>query len=63
MKKPLFESAVLKRFKKRTKAKTLFKDATSKKKIGWNEDRQMLLDDRVVPGSHIDNFFQFTLKK
>ena len=57
------ESAVLKRFKKRTKAKKLFKDATSKKNLDWNEDGQMLLDDRVVPGSHIDDLFQSTLKK
>ena len=53
----------LKRFKKRTKAKKLFKDATSKKNLDWNEDGQMLLDHRVVPGSHIDNLFQSTLKK
>ena len=33
VKKPLFESAVLKRFKKRTKAKKLFKAATSKKEF------------------------------
>ena len=33
VKKPLSESAVLKRFKKRTKAKKLFKDATSKKNL------------------------------
>ena len=57
VKKPLSESAVLKRFKKRTKAKKLFKDATSKKNLDWNEDGQMLLDDRVVPGSHIDDLF------
>ena len=60
---PLSESAVLKRFKKRTKAKKLFKDATSKKNLDWNEDGQMLLDDRVVPGSHIDDLFQSNLKK
>ena len=63
VKKPLSESAVLKRFKKRTKAKKLFKDATSKKNLDWNEDGQMLLDDRVVPGSHIDDLFLSTLKK
>ena len=57
------ESAVLKHFKKRTKAKKLFKDATSKKNLDWNEDGQMLLDGRVVPGSHIDDLFQSTLKK
>ena len=63
VKKPLSESAMLKRFKKRTKAKKLFKDATSKKNLDWNEDGQMLLDDRVVPGSHIDDLSQSTLKK
>ena len=63
VKKPLSESAVLKCFKKRTKAKKLFKDATSKKNLDWNEDGQMLLDDRVVPGSHIDDLFQSILKK
>ena len=63
VKKPLSESAVLKRFKKRTKAKKLFKDATSKNNLDWDKDGQMLLDDRVVPGSHIDNLFQSTLKK
>ena len=63
MKKPLSESAVLKGFKKRTKAKKLFKDATSKKNLDWNEDGQMFLDDRVVPGSHIDDLFQSNLKK
>ena len=63
MKKPLSESAVLKRFKKRTKAKKQFKDATSKKNLDWDENGQMLLDDRVVPGSHIDDLFQSTLKK
>ena len=63
VKKPLSESAVLKRFKKQTKAKKLFKDATSKKNLDWNEDGQMILDDRVVPGSHIDDLFQSTLKK
>ena len=54
VKKPLSESAVLKRFKKRT---------TNKKNLDWDEDGQMLLDDRVVPGSHIDNLFQSNLKK
>ena len=63
VKKPLSESAVLKRFKKRTKAKQLFKDATSKKNLDWNKDGQMFLDDRVVPGSHIDDLFQSPLKK
>ena len=63
VKKLLSESAVLKHFKKRTKAKKLFKDATSKKNLDWNEDGQMLLHDRVVPGSHIDDLFQSTLKK
>ena len=63
VKKPLSESTVLKRFKKQTKAKKLFKDATSKKNLDWNEDGQVLLDDRVVLGSHIDDLFQFTLKK
>ena len=63
VKKPFSESTVLKRFKKRTKAKKLFKDATSKKNLDWNEDGQMLLDNRVVPGSHIDDLFQSTLKK
>ena len=63
VKKPLSESAVLKRFKKRTKAKKLFKDATSKKNLDWDEDGQMLLDDRVVPGSHINDLFQSNLKK
>ena len=63
VKKLLSESAVLKRFKKRTKAKKLFKDATSKKNLDWDEDGQMLLDDRVVPGSHIDDLFQSTLNE
>ena len=62
VKKHLSESAVLKRFKERTKAKKLFKDATSKKNLDWNEDGQMLLDDRVVPGSHINDLFQSALK-
>ena len=63
VKKPLSESAVLKRYKIQTKAIKLFKDATSKKNLDWNEDGQMLLDDRVVPGFHIDDLFQSTLKK
>ena len=63
MKKSLSETAGLKRFKKRTKAKKLFKDATSKKNLDWDEDGRMLLDDRVVLGSHIDDLFQSTLKK
>ena len=63
VKKPLSESAVLQSFKKRTKAKKLFKDATSKKNLDWNEDDQMVLDDQAVPGSHIDDLFQSTLKK
>ena len=39
VKKPLSEHC-----KKQTKAKKLFKDATSKKNLDWNEDGQMLLE-------------------
>ena len=58
------ESTVLKRYKKRaTRAKKLFKNAPSKNNLDWNEDGQMVLNKRVVPGSQIDDLFQLTLKK
>ena len=45
------------------KSQNLFKDATGKKYLDWNEDGQMVLEDRVVHGSHIDDLLHSTLKK
>ena len=61
--KPLSENAVLKRYKKRVRAKKLLKDATSKKNLDWDDKGCMILDNRVVPGSNIGDLFQSALKK
>ena len=61
--KSLSENAVLKRYKKRVRAKKLFKDVTSKKNLDWDEKGRMILDNRVVPGSNIDDLFQSALKE
>ena len=61
--KPLSENTVLKRYKKRVRAKKLLKDATSKKNLDWDDKGHMILDNRVVPGSNIDDLFQSALKK
>ena len=61
--KPLSENTVLKRYKKRVRAKKLLKDATSKKNLDWDDKGRMILDNRVVPGSNIDDLFQSALKK
>ena len=61
--KPLSENAVLKRYKKRVRAKKLLKDATSKKNLDWDDKGRMILDNCVVPGSNIDDLFQSALKK
>ena len=54
---------VLKRYKKRAWVKKLLKEANSKKNLDWDSDGQMVLDNRVVPGSNIDDLFQSALKK
>ena len=61
--KPLSENAVLKRYKKRVRAKKLLKDATNKKNLDWDDEGCMILDNRMVPGSNIDDLFQSALKK
>ena len=61
--KPLSENAVLKQYKKHVKAKKLLKNATSKKNLYWNDEGRMILDNRVVPGSNIDDLFQSALNK
>ena len=35
-----------------------FKVATTKKNLDWNKDGRILLDDQVVPRSHINDLFQ-----
>ena len=61
--KPLSENAVLKQYKKRVRAKKLLKDVTSKKNLDWDDKGRMILDNRMLPGSNIDNLFQSALKK
>ena len=61
--KPLSENAVLKRYKKRVRAKKLLKDATSKKNLNWDDEGRIILHNHVVSGSNIDDLFQSALKK
>ena len=63
VKKPLSDKVVLKGYKKRAGVKKLLKEAKSKKNLDWDADGQMVLDNRVVPGSNIDDLFQSSLKK
>ena len=63
VKKPLSDKVVLKQYKKRAGVKKLLKEAKSKKNLDWDADGQMVLDNRVVPGSNIKNLFQSALKK
>ena len=56
------KNPVLKRYKKRARAKNLLKDTTSKKNLDWDDEGLMILDNRVVPGSIIDDLFQSALK-
>ena len=63
VKKPLSDKVVLKRYKKCARVKKLLKEAKSKKNLDWDADGQMVLDNRVVPGSNIDDLFQSSLKK
>ena len=56
-------NTVLKRYKKSVRAKKLLKDATSKKNLDWDDNGCMILDNRVVPGSNIDDLFQSALRK
>ena len=48
---------VLKQYKKRAGVKKLLKEAKSKKNLDWDADGQMVLDNRVVPGSNIEDLF------
>ena len=60
---PFSENTVLKQYKKRVRAKKLLKNVTSKKNLIWDDKSCMILDNRVVSGSNIDNLFQSALKK
>ena len=61
--KPLSKNCGFKQYKKCVRAKKLLKDATSKKNLDWDDKGCMILDNRVVPGSNINDLFQSALKK
>ena len=61
--KKLSDSAILSKVRKKTKARQLLKNIKEQKNIDFNDKGQILLDERVIPGSDINQFFQCVLNK
>ena len=53
----------VKAFQKTNQSQKTIQRRHQQKEFNWNEDGQMILDGRVMPGSHIDDLLQSTVKK
>ena len=60
--KPTPEENILKKTKKKVKAKQLLKDIKEQKNLSWDSEGRMLLDERPLPGRNIDDLLLSTLK-
>ena len=59
----LSNSALLAKFRKKTKARQLLKNIKEQKNLDFDDKGQTLLDERVIPGSDINPIFQCVLNK
>ena len=59
----LADSAILSKFKKRTRAKKLLEKVKQQKNLTWDQDGTLVLDDRKIPGSSIQKLFESSIKK
>ena len=48
---------------KRAKARQLLKNIKEQRNLDFDDKRQILLDERVIPGSDIYQIFQYVLNK
>ena len=54
----LFDSAILSKVRKKTKARQLLKNIKEQKNLDFDDKGQIFLDERVIPGSDINQIFQ-----
>ena len=59
----LSDSAILSKVRKKTKARQLLKNIKEQKNLDFDDKGQILLDERVIPGSDINQIFQSVLNK
>ena len=59
----LSDSAILTNVRQKTKARQLMKNIKEQKYLDFDDKGQILLDERVIPGSDINQTFQCVLNK